>query len=154
MPRFTIPDYRFKFRVYPSSASGLFAKVYVFDTFRAMRDAIRHIDQALPAGRRWRTVDRRRLGGQVTRVTHADADGRILSGEFALIYLARPGLRMGIITHESVHAGLAWMLRRGVKMLPLTDDGKPHEEQLASVVDSIARQIVTRCDAEGLIPRG
>ena len=154
--RFRIPDYRLKFRVYPSPTSRLFAKVYIFDTFCAMREAVRLIDIMLPESRRWRVVDRRRLGGQVTRVTHAERRGRILSGEFALVYLARPGLRMGIITHESVHVAAAWLHRRGVTAIGLRDEDKPQrgdslEETLCQATDRIARHIVQRCRDAGAL---
>lgn len=155
------PDALHAFPVYPRPKGRLYIRVEIYATCEALQQAVRA--EARVGGTRYRT---RGLIAMVAGLT--ERRGPTYNHEllpcFAIMRLPATHLTMSTITHECFHATMRWAARVGIAVLDTngTANGNNNlkwpvpvqtaEEDCATAIDEIARQIVWRCTRLKLIP--
>ena len=95
----------------------------------------------------------------VTNTVYACAAGKShMTGCLGQIHFHQNSFMMGIITHESAHAALAWARRVGVNVTEAKPENQSHvsgaEESFCWVLGNISRQIVLKVNRQWKFPGG
>jgi len=137
------------FRLYPEPGRTLYVRVNVHRTKKAMREYWRTTDARFGGG----TWDKRQGYCQERSSWKVNCDRRMRRDPcIAEVNMYRAALVMGIVTHEMLHAAVAWGRRTHFNWQRLEDDDSVNqdEERFAYAHSELCRQFMVRAIAAGL----
>jgi hypothetical protein len=137
-----------QFRLYPEARRGLYITVMVWPSLRALRRATRRLGDS-----QWRTTAGYCYSYDRFRIRPRRKPRRLL--DFATVHLARERLTMRVVSHELMHATLAWARRVGFNLaglagLPDDAHASDDEERICTVHGELCREFMVKANRAGL----